>query len=102
MDISPCPLQIQRYLLRLNVENEHSSESFWLRQVSCAGRGWSLAPLLPPYVEQNLAGGGSSKADGAGVRAAYLSASVSPSQLLQSGQTVSLFFQLVVSSLSCN
>ncbi|CAK9197509.1 unnamed protein product [Sphagnum jensenii] len=92
VQISPSPMHLQQFFLRLDVENQHLTESFWLRQVSCAGDHWCLAPLLPPMVEQEGMGG----TDTAEVRAAFLSASVCPSQLLPPSQTLSLFFKLLV------
>ncbi|KAG6543031.1 hypothetical protein Mapa_015527 [Marchantia paleacea] len=90
VQISPSPLHLEQFLLRLDIENEHSAESFWLRQVSCAGNQWSLESLPPPIVEA------SEESEGAdSVRAAYLSASVCPSQLLPAGQNLSLFFKLL-------
>ncbi|KAL2621911.1 hypothetical protein R1flu_002116 [Riccia fluitans] len=89
VEITPSPLRLEQFLLRLDIENDHSAESFWLRQVSCAGNQWSLASLQPPVVEN---GDESEEAD---VRAAYLSASVCPSQLLPAGQNLSLFFKLL-------
>ncbi|CAK9860998.1 unnamed protein product [Sphagnum jensenii] len=91
VQISPSPMHLQQFFLRLDVENQHLTESFWLRQVSCAGDHWCLAPLLPPMVEQEGMGG----TDTAEVRAAFLSASVCPSQLLPPSQTLSLFFKLL-------
>ncbi|KAL3692120.1 hypothetical protein R1sor_005771 [Riccia sorocarpa] len=89
IEITPSPLRLEQFLLRLDIENEHGAESFWLRQVSCAGNQWSLASLPPPIVENG------DESEGADVRAAYLSASVCPSQLLPAGQNLSLFFKLL-------
>ncbi|MCO5560999.1 hypothetical protein L7F22_014619 [Adiantum nelumboides] len=92
--ISPCLLQLEHYLLRLDIANTHNAENIWLRQVSCIGSRWQIAPLLPPVAK-------CSGADGAmgtefnQKEVAFLSASVSPSQLLPAGQTLSLFFQLL-------
>lgn len=96
VQISSSPLQLQQFLLRLDIENKHPSESFWLRQVSCAGNQWSLAPLPPPLVD-----GHQENEAAESVRAVFLSASVCPSQLLPASQNLSLFFKLLVSSLSC-
>ncbi|CAM6094407.1 unnamed protein product [Calypogeia fissa] len=90
--ITPSPLQLQQFLLRLDIENKHPSESFWLRQVSCAGNEWSLAPLSPPVVDSRQE---DEAADSVDVRAALLSASVCPSQLLPASQNLSLFFKLL-------
>lgn len=91
--ISPCQLQVEQYLLRLDIANEHSSESFWLRQVSCVGKSWQIAPLLPPVIDSVNSGGRMVDVNDTG--AAFLSASVCPSQLLPAGQSLSLFFQLL-------
>lgn len=95
--ISPSPLHLQEFLLRLDVENQNSTESTWLRQVSCAGDRWCLAPLLPPVVDQE----GTSTSDSE-VKAAFLSSSVCASQLLPASQSLSLFFKLSVSNIYTN
>lgn len=92
--ITPSPLQLHQFLLRLDIENKHVSESFWLRQVSCTGNQWSLAPLPPPVVDNCQENEAAESVDD---RAAFLSASVCPSQLLPAGQNLSLFFKLLVS-----
>eukprot|EP00250_Pteridium_aquilinum_P007625 c17296_g1_i1 orf=72-4250(+) len=92
--ISPCLRQLEQYLLRLDIANKNNTESFWLRQVSCIGSRWQMAPLLPPVAgcdasEERMSTDVSER------EVAFLSASVSPSQLLPAGQTLSLFFQLL-------
>eukprot|EP01018_Ginkgo_biloba_P005816 Gb_19012 [translate_table: standard] len=96
VNITPCPSKLQEFLLRLDILNQNISESFWLRQVSSVGMQWKLASLLPSLLENINA-----NEDGTGsnaINTAYLSASVSPSQLLPSGQALSLFFKLVDST----
>lgn len=92
VQISPSPLHLQQFLLRLDVKNQNASESFWLRQVSCTGDRWSLTPLLPPVLGKEAISGKESED-----KAAFLSSSVSASQLLPASQTLSLFFKLNVS-----
>ena len=92
VQISPSPLHLQQFMLRLDVKNQNASESFWLRQVSCTGDSWSLAPLLPPLVDKETISGRDSED-----KAAFLSSSVCASQLLPCSQTLSLFFKLNVS-----
>ncbi|KAJ7523216.1 hypothetical protein O6H91_18G041600 [Diphasiastrum complanatum] len=90
VQISPCASQIEQCLLRLDIENQHSSESFWLRQVSCIGHEWCITPLNSVTAEH----GENSETGDATVKEAFLSSSVSPPQLLPSSQTSSFFFQL--------
>lgn len=92
VQISPSPIHLQQFLLRLDVKNQNASESFWLRQVSCTGDRWSLAPLLPPVLDKEAIAGRDSED-----KAAFLSSSVTASQLLPASQTLSLFFKLNVS-----
>ncbi|KAG0574737.1 hypothetical protein KC19_VG286600 [Ceratodon purpureus] len=89
--ISPSPLYLQQFMLRLDVINQNALESFWLRQVSCTGDRWCLAPLLPPLVDKDVIPGRDSED-----KAAFLSSSVCASQLLPASQTSSLFFKLNV------
>ncbi|KAG0593829.1 hypothetical protein M758_UG023200 [Ceratodon purpureus] len=89
IQISPSPLYLQQFMLRLDVKNQNASESFWLRQVSCTGDHWLLAPLLPPLVDKEAISGRDLED-----KAAFLSSSVCASQLLPASQTLSLFFKL--------
>ncbi|KAI5054374.1 hypothetical protein GOP47_0030736 [Adiantum capillus-veneris] len=91
--LSPCLLQLEHYLLRLDIANKHDAENVWLRQVSCIGSRWQIAPLLPPVTK--CSGSEGMLTEFSQTEAAFLSASVSPSQLLPAGQTLSLFFQLL-------
>ncbi|KAH7426816.1 hypothetical protein KP509_10G018000 [Ceratopteris richardii] len=91
--ISASLLQLEHSLLRLDIENKHNSENFWLRQVSCIGNRWQITPLLPPVTNCTESGERMST-EVTQKEAAFLSASVSPSQLLPAGQKLSLFFQL--------
>ena len=94
VNISPCLLKLEQYLLRMDIANLHSTESFWLRQVSCIGNRWQISPLLQPITSSDSSKeevGGLSHSD-----AAFLSASLAPSQLLPASQTLSLFFHLMV------
>jgi hypothetical protein len=97
VQISPSPLHLQQFMLRLDVKNQNASESFWLRQVSCTGDRWCLAPLLPPVVDKEAISGRDSED-----KAAFLSSSVCASQLLPASQTLSLFFKLNVSDIITN
>ncbi|PIN03140.1 Protein with predicted involvement in meiosis (GSG1) [Handroanthus impetiginosus] len=44
---SPCPSRSQEFLVRMDVINRTSSESFHVHQVSCVGDQWELALLQP-------------------------------------------------------
>eukprot|EP00850_Spirogloea_muscicola_P017760 SM000156S02116 [mRNA] locus=s156:54554:63177:+ [translate_table: standard] len=79
LQIRPSPSQLALSVMRLDIENVHATESFWLRQVSLVGAAWKLTPLLPPGTEKG---------------AAFLVASVSPPQLLSPSQATSLFFHV--------
>ncbi|KAI3473381.1 hypothetical protein Pfo_030671 [Paulownia fortunei] len=45
--ISPCPSRLQEFLVRMDVVNRTSSESFQVHQLSCVGDQWELALLQP-------------------------------------------------------
>ncbi|KAL3628138.1 hypothetical protein CASFOL_027184 [Castilleja foliolosa] len=66
---SPCPSRLQEFLVRMDVVNKTSSESFRVHQLSCVGDQWELA-LLPP------------------------TDSVVSFEVLMSGQAMSCFFKL--------
>ncbi|KAL2250834.1 UNVERIFIED_CONTAM: hypothetical protein Sindi_2205700, partial [Sesamum indicum] len=66
---SPCSSKLQEFLVRMDVINRTSSESFQIQQLSCVGDQWELVLLQP--VE-----------------------SVSPLEVLISGQALSCFFKL--------
>ncbi|XP_024543290.1 trafficking protein particle complex subunit 8 isoform X1 [Selaginella moellendorffii] len=84
--ISSCPVKLDQYLLRMDVANVHPSDSFWLRQASSIGDDWCFSAVQPQVLEQ---------ADNdETLKAAFLSSSVSPSQLLPATQSSSFFFQL--------
>ncbi|XP_024378593.1 uncharacterized protein [Physcomitrium patens] len=91
VQISPSPLHLQQFFLRLDVKNQNALENFWLRQVSCSGDRWCLAPLLPPVLDKEGVFGKDSEDN-----VAFLSSSVCASQLLPASQTLSLFFKLNV------
>ncbi|KAI3471884.1 hypothetical protein Pfo_028572 [Paulownia fortunei] len=44
---SPCPSRLQEFLVRMDVVNRTSSESFQVHQLSCVGDQWELALLQP-------------------------------------------------------
>ncbi|KAL0346987.1 UNVERIFIED_CONTAM: hypothetical protein Scaly_1714700 [Sesamum calycinum] len=66
---SPCSSKLQEFLIRMDVINRTSSESFQIHQLSCVGDQWELVLLQP--VE-----------------------SVSSWELLIAGQALSCFFKL--------
>ncbi|XP_068668294.1 uncharacterized protein [Aristolochia californica] len=68
--ISPCQSRLQEFLVRMDIINRTTSESFSLRQLSAVGHDWKIS-LLPPYI------------------------SVCPSKLLLAGQGLSCFFKLM-------
>uniref|UniRef100_A0A7N0ULV5 Trafficking protein particle complex subunit 8 n=1 Tax=Kalanchoe fedtschenkoi TaxID=63787 RepID=A0A7N0ULV5_KALFE len=43
--ISPCPLRLQEFLVRMDVLNRTISESFCVHQLSCVGNGWEVSLL---------------------------------------------------------
>ncbi|GLT90145.1 hypothetical protein SLE2022_080910 [Rubroshorea leprosula] len=45
--ISPCPLRMQEFLLRMNVVNQTSSESFQVHQLSSVAKQWGISLLQP-------------------------------------------------------
>ncbi|KAH9302440.1 hypothetical protein KI387_014023 [Taxus chinensis] len=94
--IIPCPSKLQDFLLRLDILNQNTSETFWLRQISCVGMQWKLASLLPSSFDISA----SDNSNPSALSTAYLSASVCPSQLLPAGQALSLFFKLMDSKSS--
>lgn len=93
--VSPSPSLLGRYIMRVDVTNQHSADSFWLRQVSCAGATWQMAPLSPAPLDLSVSGEKSGGED-----SAFMSASVAPPQLLPPGQASSLFFQLQAEPMS--
>ncbi|GFQ01431.1 trafficking protein particle complex subunit 8 [Phtheirospermum japonicum] len=66
---SPCPSRLQEFLVRMDVVNNTSSESFRVHQLSCVGDQWELALLRPTD-------------------------SVVSFEVLMSGQAMSCFFKL--------
>ncbi|KAG8376802.1 hypothetical protein BUALT_Bualt09G0101800 [Buddleja alternifolia] len=66
---SPCPSRLQEFLVRMDVINRTSAETFQVHQLSCVGDQWDLALLQP--VE-----------------------SVCPLEFLMAGQALSCFFKL--------
>ncbi|XP_043712997.1 trafficking protein particle complex subunit 8 isoform X2 [Telopea speciosissima] len=67
--ISPCPSNLQEFLVRMDVVNRTSQESFQLHQLSSVGYHWEISPLQPGGV-------------------------ICPLQLLIAGQALSCFFKL--------
>ncbi|XVF76076.1 hypothetical protein PTKIN_Ptkin13bG0237100 [Pterospermum kingtungense] len=67
--ISPCPSRLQEFLLRMDVVNQTSSESFQVHQLSSVGQQWEISLLQPVD-------------------------SILPSQSLNAGQALSCFFML--------
>lgn len=67
--ISPSRLRIQDFLVRLDVVNKTSSESFQVYQLSSIGHHWEISLLQPPDT-------------------------IFPSQTLMAGQAISCFFTL--------
>lgn len=67
--ISPCPSRLQEFLVRMDVVNKTSSESFQVHQLSSVGRQWEVSILQP--VDK-----------------------IFPSQSLMAGQALSCFFML--------
>ncbi|XP_004494255.1 uncharacterized protein [Cicer arietinum] len=67
--ISPSRLRIQDFLVRLDVVNKTSSESFQVYQLSSIGHHWEISLLQPPDA-------------------------IFPSQTLMAGQAISCFFTL--------
>ncbi|KAK6131593.1 hypothetical protein DH2020_034607 [Rehmannia glutinosa] len=47
LQTSPCPSRLQEFLVRMDVVNRTSSESFLVHQLSCVGDQWELALLRP-------------------------------------------------------
>ncbi|CAI5957946.1 unnamed protein product [Closterium sp. NIES-64] len=111
--IAPSNADIACYLLRMDVENHNHSRTFWLRQVSCPGSHWRLAPLQPaqprqPSLTSSAADSGSSNLDGQRqqqqeseledeeqqMSGALLSAALAAPQILPPGQGTSLFFHI--------
>ncbi|GJP86308.1 hypothetical protein CLOP_g16349 [Closterium sp. NIES-67] len=114
--IAPSTSDIAAYLLRMDVENHNHARTFWLRQVSCSGAHWRLAPLLPaqprktslssaaaaaaagsvvltldskPQQQQPVGGDDEEEMSGA-----LLSAALAAPQVLPPGQGTSLFFHI--------
>ncbi|KAJ7942954.1 Trafficking protein particle complex subunit 8 [Quillaja saponaria] len=46
--ISPSPLRLQQFLVRMDVVNRTSTESFHLHQLSSLGNQWEISLLQPP------------------------------------------------------
>ncbi|KAJ7942948.1 Trafficking protein particle complex subunit 8 [Quillaja saponaria] len=46
--ISPSPLRLQQFLVRMDVVNRTSTESFQLHQLSSVGNQWEISLLQPP------------------------------------------------------
>ncbi|KAF8397986.1 hypothetical protein HHK36_016912 [Tetracentron sinense] len=69
VQISPCPSRFQEFLVRMDVVNRTSSESFRLLQLSSVGFQWEILSL-------------------------QRDSTVCPSQLLVAGQALSCFFKL--------
>ncbi|KAG9443300.1 hypothetical protein H6P81_014640 [Aristolochia fimbriata] len=67
--ISPCQSRLQEFLVRMDITNRTTSQSFSLRQLSAVGQHWKIS-LLPPDL------------------------SVCTSKLLLAGQALSCFFKL--------
>ncbi|KAL3839351.1 hypothetical protein ACJIZ3_023942 [Penstemon smallii] len=67
--ISPCPSRLQEFLVRMDVINKTSSESFRIHQLSCVGDQWELTLL-------------------------HTVDSVFPLEYLIAGQALSCFFKL--------
>ncbi|XP_045795851.1 trafficking protein particle complex subunit 8 [Trifolium pratense] len=67
--ISPSRLRIQDFLVRLDIVNKTSSESFQVYQLSSIGHHWEISLLQPPEA-------------------------IFPSQTLMAGQAISCFFTL--------
>lgn len=67
--ITPCPSRLQEFLVRMDIMNRTSSETFCLNQLSCVGDQWEIS-TLPAYV------------------------SICPTQTLSAGQALSCFFKL--------
>ncbi|MCH85109.1 trafficking protein particle complex subunit 8-like, partial [Trifolium medium] len=67
--ISPSRLRIQDFLVRLDIVNKTSSESFQVYQLSSIGHHWEISLLQPPDA-------------------------IFPSQTLMAGQAISCFFTL--------
>lgn len=69
--ISPSPLRLQEFLVRMDVVNKTASEDFQVNQLSSIGSNWEISLLQP--------------AD-----------TIFPSQSLKAGQAVSCFLTLKV------
>ncbi|XP_050228133.1 uncharacterized protein LOC126677515 [Mercurialis annua] len=67
--ISPCPSRLQEFLVRMNVVNKTSSESYQIKQLSSVGCQWEISLLQPLDT-------------------------IFPSQFLIAGQALSCFFLL--------
>ncbi|KAF9605425.1 hypothetical protein IFM89_017164 [Coptis chinensis] len=69
IQISRCPSRLKEFLVRVDIVNKSSSESFRLHQLSSVGCKWEMSSLPP-------------------------NGSASPSELLTAGQALSRFFNL--------
>lgn len=67
--ITPCPSRLQDYMVRMDIVNRTSSESFYLQQLSCVGDQWEIASLPACSF-------------------------ICPSRVLFAGQALSCFFKL--------
>lgn len=85
--LNPSPASLARHFARLDILNQSKSETFWLRQLSCVGTTWVVAPALDLDMISDQVHSGSPSQK-------YISAALSPPQLLPPGQNLSLFFHL--------
>lgn len=94
--ISRSPHSVSSHILRVDVENRHATGSFWLRQVSCPGGKWQLAPLPSPHQGPREDQEGEGDGEAATLAAAAAAAPLLPQQLVP-GSFLSLFFRLQAS-----
>ncbi|KAK8963015.1 hypothetical protein KSP40_PGU012905 [Platanthera guangdongensis] len=69
IEIAPCPSKLQEFLVRMDIVNRTSAESFSMQQLSCVGEQLEISSL--PGNE-----------------------TICPSKVLQAGQALSCFFKL--------
>lgn len=58
--ISPCPLRLHEFLVRMDILNRTSLERFCVHQLSCIGNHWEISLLHSndtAYLSENLLGG---------------------------------------------
>ncbi|XP_062112412.1 uncharacterized protein LOC133823584 isoform X4 [Humulus lupulus] len=67
--VSPCPSKLQEFLVRMDIINKTSADSFQVHQLSSVGENWAISLLQPAHTEF-------------------------PSQCLMAGQSLSCFFML--------